>query len=431
MNGRRRIPVACAFVVALVIGALPAAAQDRLFLDGSELGALGRFGESIGLARGLDGLLAGGGRFLVPEPFTGERDVVDLHTGARRALPPSAEIAALDPARPRLILWLPGTAVAGTFDLAVYDVVSGTAETVLTQVCALSVFGGPAAAAYAYDAERLVSLRCSAPGVVDALASLDLAESPRRVRLLPVPRGTAGLLDYSALTVSSDGRRLFVRINTGFLTAVVDAYDLESGGLVGSAAANGRMQWDDGLDALLVISGGGFADSEVTLFGRAMERLGSAVLATVICPARIEVSPHTGRIYVTTNGANNTGALPTVLEVFAGVPLRSAGRVTVSPLGQTSCRGARLRTAPGPPRGLHATVNGRDVALDWTNVGGASAFVLDVGLAAGRTDLSLFLGPDSAAAFRQVPSGSYYLRVRGGNAFGGGRASEEVRVVVP
>jgi len=57
--------------------------------------------------------------------------------------------------------------------------------------------------------------------------------------------------------------------------------------------------------------------------------------------------------------------------------------------------------------------------------------VLDIGLAPGRTDLSVLLGPDSRASFAAVPPGVYYLRLRGGNEFGGGRPSSEIRVVVP
>lgn len=415
MHGRRRIARSFLFVVALATGALPAAAQDRLFLDDVELGALGRFGEPIGPARGLDRQLAGGGRYRVPESIEGDTDIVDLRTGARRPLPAGTAVAAVDPARPRLILWRP---LAQGVDVVVFDIVTGMAQTVLSGAC------GSGTLAYAYDAQVVVTGRCSA-SQVEELVAVDLSTAPPAVRPLPI----AG--QFGAIAVSADGQRLYGRTSTGFLTSRIDAYDLASGTRLGSASVHGEMQWDEAFDALLVIGGGGFVDSQVNVFGRAMERLGTAVLPTRICPARIQVSPHTGRVYVTTNGASNTGALPAVVEAFAGVPLRTVGRATVAPLGQLSCRGAMVRTAPGAPRGLSATVSGRDVSLDWTNVGGASAFVLDVGLAAGRPDLSVFLGPDSAAAFRQVPPGTYYLRVRGGNAFGGGRPSDEIRVVVP
>jgi hypothetical protein len=76
-------------------------------------------------------------------------------------------------------------------------------------------------------------------------------------------------------------------------------------------------------------------------------------------------------------------------------------------------------------------VTADDVAMHWESIGAASHFVLDVGFAPGRTDGSVFLGPDSHASFANVPSGTYYLRLRGGSEFGGGRPSTEVQIVVP
>lgn len=54
-----------------------------------------------------------------------------------------------------------------------------------------------------------------------------------------------------------------------------------------------------------------------------------------------------------------------------------------------------------------------------------------MGFAPGRTDLSLFLGPEPFARFSGVTPGTYYLRLRGGNEVGGGRASHAVVVRVP
>ena len=76
-------------------------------------------------------------------------------------------------------------------------------------------------------------------------------------------------------------------------------------------------------------------------------------------------------------------------------------------------------------------MSGRDVTLAWTNVGDATNFVLDVGVAPGRTDLTFSIGGASPVTIPSVPSGIYYLRVRGTNAFGGSRASNEVVLAVP
>jgi len=88
-------------------------------------------------------------------------------------------------------------------------------------------------------------------------------------------------------------------------------------------------------------------------------------------------------------------------------------------------------TAPGPPRHLQAEVTVHAVALNWTNVGAASQFVVDIGLAPGRTEPSVFIGGgDPRASFSDVPPGTYYVRVRGGNLMGGGRPSQEIAVTV-
>ena len=60
-----------AVVAALLVVAVPAGAQDRLFIagsqggDGYEIGAMGRFGQVLGPSRGLARPLVGGGRFAV------------------------------------------------------------------------------------------------------------------------------------------------------------------------------------------------------------------------------------------------------------------------------------------------------------------------------------------------------------------------------
>jgi hypothetical protein len=76
-------------------------------------------------------------------------------------------------------------------------------------------------------------------------------------------------------------------------------------------------------------------------------------------------------------------------------------------------------------------VNGRDVSLSWTNVGDAANIVVDAGLAPGRTDVTFSLGAASPVTIANAPPGTYYLRVRGTNAFGVSRPSNEVVVTVP
>lgn len=398
-----------------------ALAQDRLFHDGWELGAIGAFGQRLGPAGGLDGSLVAGGRIRVSDT-----DAVDLRTGARRALPAGAIVVAVDEARPRVLLGMPGTAAPGTFDLAMFELVAGATETLVTDVCAVPVFGtAPALVAYAYDGQLAVTQRCDGTGALRNVVAVDLSVSPRQLRVLPAPISLG-----SGAALSSDGERLFVRTVEGFLTYRTDGFDVATGAALGTVAAGGDMRWDDALDALVVTVRRDGATSEVLVVNRTMGLVAAVPFASRICPARVQVSTHTGRIYVTTDGGSNTLAQPLRLEAFAGVPLHSVGVAFPAPQFST-CAGVVLRTAPGAPRNLQATVTGRDVSLDWDNAGGASGHLLEIGLGPGRTDLTIFLGADSRAGFSQVPPGVYYLRVRGGNQFGGGRPSSELRLAVP
>lgn len=145
------------------------------------------------------------------------------------------------------------------------------------------------------------------------------------------------------------------------------------------------------------------------------------------------MSSHTGRVYILSGGGfNYMGEYAT--HLIAIDPGRGAIDVDLSrtaglPAG--GCYGMRLLTAPGPPRAFRAAATGREVSMAWENVGAASHFVLDVGFAPGRSDAQVFLGPDSQATFANVPPGTYYLRLRGGNEFGGARASSEIQLLVP
>jgi hypothetical protein len=408
-------------VVAALLGvAVPAGAQDRLFHDGGELGALGHFGQRLGPASGLDGRLVAGGRVAVTDT-----EAADLPTGARRALPPGATVVALDPARPRVVLAMPGTGPAGTLDLALFELVPGTSETLVTGVCRSPVAGGAATvSSYAYDAQLVIAQRCR-DGAAQDIVVIDVAVTPSQLRVL-----WSATTFASQLEVSSDGQRFFIRTALGFGTSRTHGFDVATGAALGTVEKGGDMRWDDALDALLVTTEG-YLDAEVVVISRTMAVLAAAPFSERICTVRVQVSSHTGRVYVATDGGTNTAARPMRLEALAGAPLQSVAVAFPPPPTTQPCAPLVLRTAPGAPRGLSANVSGGNVALDWTNVGGASSFVLEVGVAPGRTDLSVFSGPDSQSSFAHVPSGTYYLRVRGANAFGGGRPSGEVRVVVP
>jgi hypothetical protein len=239
--------------------------------------------------------------------------------------------------------------------------------------------------------------RCTASSAHSEIVAIDLRAAS------PAPRAVTTVSPFSTFDVSADGTRLFTaEASFGCGPASIQAHDAATGTAVATALAPFRnMAWDEAGDRLIV---GGMApvfDAIITVLDRDLRPLGA-------------------------------GTFPDVaLSAFAGEPPARVGFAVIPRTVAASCGDPILRTAPGAPRRLRASVAGRDVRLHFENVGGASHFVLEAGVAPGRTDLSLYLGPDSPVTFRGVPSGRYYLRLRGGNEFGGGHPSAELRVVVP
>lgn len=98
---------------------------------------------------------------------------------------------------------------------------------------------------------------------------------------------------------------------------------------------------------------------------------------------------------------------------------------------------ARVGAAPGPPGAplqFTGAVAGRQVSLTWlTSTGGApSGHVLEVGSGPTLGDLATIpLGPGATFTAAGVPPGTYYLRVRAGNASGLSLPSGELVLVVP
>lgn len=414
--------LAVGVVCALILAGTPATAraQDRLFIgswdSGVEVGAIGHLGQVIGSSHGLHLPLAGGGRYAV---FG--LNIVDLRTGAVRALPTDASVVAVDVARPRVFVAAP-SGTGGMVDVAAIEVATGMSRPLLATPVCQGVGVAPPLVRHAAAANVLFVRTCPPAGVRSEVVAIDLRVEP------PATRVAATVPRLAAIEVSSDGTRVFAA-SSG--SSSIEGYDTASGALIATASAPfATMAWDDTRELLMVGGSTSLFDASLSAFDRDLRSLATASFpGSGPCGVRWQVSPHTGRIYVMTGGSDYYGAPPVSLTVFGGQPLASVGTATITPSLRT-CAGA-LRTAPGAPRRLRADVAGHDVALHFENVGGASHFVLEAGFAPGRTDLSIYLGPDSPVTFQGVPSGTYYLRLRGGNEFGGSLPSEELRVVVP
>ncbi|MCC6989375.1 MAG: fibronectin type III domain-containing protein, partial [Acidobacteria bacterium] len=271
------------------------------------------------------------------------------------------------------------------------------------------------------------------------------ADTGALVRSLPDlgsrPNGLSSLDDTHWL-VDPEATRLVVHLD-----ARVDVRDATTGAAIGGTPVSGPVMGfgtppfttlapDWSFERVLAFQGQpsnwtlSLVDGTGQLIGETLNR--------GYCRPALQVSPHTGRGYLLYNsggGGKYYGAIQTELAAFDGATLQfTSVRDITDGFGFSTdlCNSLRLNlaTAPGAPRGLSATVSGRDVTLSWVNVGDATAFVLEAGLAPGRRDLTVPIGTRSPATIVNAPPGTYYLRVRGTNAFGVGRPSNDVAVVV-
>ncbi|HMF96578.1 MAG TPA: S8 family serine peptidase [Vicinamibacterales bacterium] len=126
-----------------------------------------------------------------------------------------------------------------------------------------------------------------------------------------------------------------------------------------------------------------------------------------------------GRYFVRVRGANASGT---------GAP---SNEVVIVVGGGT----APADGPPAPPTSLVAVANGATVTLTWNRlpVGGAPAFyVIEAGSAPGGRDLATLSTGTSEPSFAAsgIAPGTYFVRVRAGNAFGISAASNEAILVV-
>jgi hypothetical protein len=288
-------------------------------------------------------------------------------------------------------------------------------------------------ARYAPGTGELFVRRQNAAGTAPELAVVETSTATLR-RILPDLDPTAVVVSVlNTWLVTADGARLAAVTLLKPLPQHLWVADAATGAEVGrTVVLPSVLLQEDHVFQRLLFSDGSFGG--LSAFDRSGQLLGTYPTPYSCGVSRVAVSPHTDRIYLLLNkGGGGTTRPPdywlTVLDGRNGALIRETNLNALPP--QRGCGPAiQVVTAPGPPRDLRATVQGSTVDLSWVNVGDASNFVLDAGFQPGRTNLSIPLGATIRATFTGVPPGTYYVRVRGGNAIGGGRPSAEVMLVV-
>jgi predicted phage tail protein len=95
--------------------------------------------------------------------------------------------------------------------------------------------------------------------------------------------------------------------------------------------------------------------------------------------------------------------------------------------------GVAAQSGPPAPANLTASVDGSTVSLSWSHGGGQAGglmYQLEAGSRAGAADLVVTRMSSTSAVATNVPDGTYYVRVRAGNANGVSRPSNELTVRV-
>ncbi|MBL8138079.1 MAG: fibronectin type III domain-containing protein [Acidobacteria bacterium] len=113
-----------------------------------------------------------------------------------------------------------------------------------------------------------------------------------------------------------------------------------------------------------------------------------------------------GIYYARVQAANIVGVGPTTAEVMFRV-------------------GASIAT-PGTPANLAAAWSNGTVTLSWAPSSGATSYALEVGSASGASDIGVFNIGNVTSYSAVVPTGTYYVRVRGVNAGGSSAPSNQL-----
>ena len=102
-----------------------------------------------------------------------------------------------------------------------------------------------------------------------------------------------------------------------------------------------------------------------------------------------------------------------------------------APSGETVVTIGSGGAVPSPPGAITAAVTGRQVALAWTAVSGATSYRVEVGSARGLADLATLGTAVPSLGAPGVPAGQYFVRARALSAAGSSAPGPDTLVVVP
>jgi predicted phage tail protein len=90
-----------------------------------------------------------------------------------------------------------------------------------------------------------------------------------------------------------------------------------------------------------------------------------------------------------------------------------------------------MATVPRAPQNFVGAANGRQVTLLWTDPGNTTHFDIEVGSAAGLSNIMTRSVSGTTFTVNGVPSGRYYVRLRAINNIGRSVPTADVEIIVP
>ncbi len=342
----------------------------------------------------------------------------------------------------------------GASGTVTFTIVDGATLSARTMTTSSQCLRGLALAA---DADLMFVLRASSPCFVGPpdqqwVEIVELATGTTRPDTIPVSVGSS-----QHIAVNRTGTRVWIStaLAGGQVSPGFEAYDVASASRLAyttairpnlDATLESPMIVDDGRDRLLVVT----PDGLVGLSGDTLQPLGSAGVPGLrpVMPLPVGYTyafgfdvlagaesdtvfafERTGATYsyhggpclqsgLTALDADTYAVLGTIdLAEVAGVPICDMA--------------VAMATPPAVPANFTAAVSGQAVTLSWDRPARTTHYEVEAGSAPGLRDLARLSPPSVPFVIDNVPSGTYYVRVRALNYAGKGAYTEDLTVVVP
>jgi hypothetical protein len=387
-----------------------------------------------------------GGRFLVGTDGYG-LDVFDTRLLVGREFPVTGDLLAVDTHRPRVFLSAPPLGFSPLInEVNIVDLGTGVVSSLPT--APYPYYKPPAA--YAGLVDRLFLQDSADPSIVNAVdvatgavvQSIDIdigSSDPVRAMVTDTAGSRLFVLTVPYSYVSTPAQLTAFDVATSAQIKRVNLGDLFRDPSFGSFPFQAlRLDEERGrllvgtlvvLDATtfeLLGATGGVAGDAKPVFAFTGPRSPFVIFSSQEIGGRYAGEP--SRCVVAQLERRNaaTGALEAIADIGASTTLTTSRRRFVG-----CSTHLMMATVPRAPQNFVGAVNGRQVTLLWTDPGNTTHFDIEVGSAAGLSNIMTRSVSGTTFTVNGVPSGRYYVRLRAINNIGRSVPTADVEIIVP